>query len=503
MSYGQLEDSSGRLARGLREMGVAPRDRVGLVLANGADYLVAYYAILRAGAVVVPLCPDLRAPSLRGALSHCGASAVVIAGRDASRLVQPAGPAPPLRLVVCAGEPALDRCAGFEVADLGRLRAGPTCPAEWGGDETDLASIVYTSGTTGRPKGVMLSHRNIVSNTRAIVSYLGLSAGDVGGLVLPLFYVYGSSVLHTHVCAGATLVDAGSVAFPAAVCGVLERHRCTGLSGVPSTFASLVQYLESARHALGALRYVTQAGGPMGRALTLRLRAVLPCAALFVMYGQTEAAARLSYLPPADLDRKPGSVGVAIPGVSLRVVDAVGDEVPRGATGEICARGDNVMLGYWNDPEASRRVLRPEGLRTGDLGWMDREGYLYVAARQGDIVKSGAHRIDPAEVEEAIEAHPGVSECAVVGVADELLGEAIAAFVVPVEGAVLTREQVLRTCLERLPRFKLPRHVVLVGALPRTPSGKLQRARLRDRFESGAAGNAGAPPNGLGREQSP
>jgi acyl-CoA synthetase (AMP-forming)/AMP-acid ligase II len=275
------------------------------------------------------------------------------------------------------------------------------------------------------------------------------------------------------------------MAFPAAVLKGIQELRCTGLSGVPSTFARLIQFSALDQFDLSSLRYITQAGGPMTPALTGKLKRAVPDVRIFVMYGQTEASARLSYLPPEDLERKMGSAGIGIPGVTLRIMNREGEELPRGQVGEIVARGDNIMLGYWQNPEETERVLRPEGLRTGDLARMDDEGYLYIVARESDMIKSGAHRIGPKEIEDVVEQLPEVAQCAVVGVPEDLLGEAIAAFVVPLGDAELTSKQVLRHCHQHLARFKMPGHVRFVERLPRTQTGKLRRNELREWFARG------------------
>jgi acyl-CoA synthetase (AMP-forming)/AMP-acid ligase II len=484
-SYGELDDASGRLATSLRELGVKRGDRVALVLDNLVEYLVAYYGILKAGAAVVPLCPDTRTGTLSYALGHCEARAVILEGNNSKLLAGQAEALPSLRHVISIGPPKLDRSAGFEVAELAALLEHGSALADDGAGGDDLASIVYTSGTTGRPKGVMLSHRNLVANIRSIVSYLELTSGDVIAMVLPFFYVYGNSVLHTHICAGGAVAHVGSMAFPAAVLKGIEANRCTGLSGVPSTFARFIQFSALERYDLSSLRYLTQAGGPMTPALTQKLKAAIPHVRIFVMYGQTEASARLSYLPPDDLERKLGSAGIGIPGVTLRVMDKEGNEVPRGEVGEIVARGENIMQGYWRNPEETARTLRPEGMRTGDLARMDEEGFIYIVARESDMIKSGAHRIGPKEIEDVIEKLPEVAQAAVVGVPDELLGEAIAAFLVLVEGAVLDKKQVLQACHADLPRFKMPGHVRFVDALPRTQTGKLRRNELKEWFARG------------------
>ena len=485
-TYEELAEGSAALAAGLRQAGLTPGDRVVLVLGNSFNYLLAYYAVVRAGAVVVPHYADARAESLKHVLRHSGAAATVMEGRAVRLLAGAGADLPDLRILVTAGPVpggGVDLMGGQQQMTLeqlgaaGRGQAPPDEPAS-----AELASIVYTSGTTGKPKGVMLTHGNLLANIRSIVKYLELSPQDRVAMVLPFFYVYGNSVLHTHVCAGGSVAQVGTMVFPAAVLAGIQRHACTGLSGVPSTFERLLRFSGLADADLSSLRYLTQAGGPMGPELTKRVRQALPGISVFIMYGQTEASARLSYLPPADLDRKAGSAGKAIPGVSLQIRDPQGQALPMGEVGEIVAQGDNIMKGYWQDAAATDQALGPHGLRTGDLAYMDEHGYLFIQGRRSEMIKTGAHRVSPLEIEEAVARHPGVVECGVVGVPDDLLGEAIAAFVVLEPGVALERRALLQTCNQLLPRFKLPAHLIALDALPRTPSGKLRRGALRERY---------------------
>jgi len=484
-TYGELDRAASTFAAGLRELGVGRGDRVALLLDNVVEYPIAYYGILKAGAVVVPQSPETRGGALAYALGHCGARAVVLEGRSSKVLAGQSASLPQLKAVVSLGTPGVADEGSFKVVEVARLLAESAQLHDEERGEGELASVIYTSGTTAHPKGVMLSHRNLIANTVSIVEYLHLEPTDRIGLVLPFFYSYGNSVLHTHVCVGGTIAVVGTMAFPAQVLGGIQEHRCTGFSGVPSTFARLLQSTVVDQYDLSSLRYVTQAGGPMTPALTQKLRQAVPGVKIYVMYGQTEAAARLSYLPPEELDRKLGSVGIGIPGVTLRIMDKEGREAPRGTVGEIVAQGENIMVGYLENPEETGRVLRPEGLRTGDLGRMDEDGYVFIVGRETDMIKSGAHRIGPKEIEDVVEKMPEVAQCAVVGVPDELLGEAIVAFIVPVDGQAVTPAQVLRVCHEQLPRYKMPGHIRVVDALPRTQTGKLRRADLKEWFAAG------------------
>ena len=480
-SYGELATRAGRLARVLSEAGVAGGDRVALVLDGRVEYLIACYAALMAGAAIVPLNPDTRPDVLRHALSHARVKAVVIGASETRHLAPVVSELPELRVAVVAGERATDLGARVATETFTAIvESGGELRDSGVGDE-DLASIAYTSGTTGKPKGVMLTHRNMVANVRSIVSYLDLVPEDRVAMVLPYFYVYGSSVIHTHIAAGGTIVDAGSVAFPVNVLDAMERHRATGFSGVPSTFARLLRVDDLGARDLSSLRYVTQAGAAMTRALTESLRRVIPHARIFVMYGQTEAAARLTYVPPERLDEKMGSAGIGIPGVQISVLGPDARPVPAGTVGEVVARGDNVMRGYLDDPAATALALRAGALHTGDLGYLDEDGFLFLVGRQSEMIKSGGHRIGPQEIEEVVAEVPGVAECAVAGVPDELLGQAIVAFVVrePGEaGASLTDRTIKKACFERLPRFKMPAEVRFVDALPRSDRGKILRSEL-------------------------
>jgi acyl-CoA synthetase (AMP-forming)/AMP-acid ligase II len=352
-------------------------------------------------------------------------------------------------------------------------------------DPSQPALILYTSGSTGRPRGVVQTFGNVDANSRSIVQYLGLGPADRALVVLPLYYCYGRSVLQTHLLAGGSLFLDGRFAFPRVVMESLADEGCTGLAGVPLTFEILRRQVDVAAMRFPRLRYLTQAGGAMAPDTIDWVRQAFQPARLFVMYGQTEATARLSYLPPERAADKRGAIGIPIPGVELRVVDEKGRPVPDGETGHLVARGGNVTLGYLDEPEETASILHDGWLWTGDLAHRDADGFFFHQGRSKEILKIGGHRVSPVEIEHAVGRHPDVAEAAVIGVPDALKGELPAAFVVARPGVTLDLEEVRRFCREHLPAFKVPATVTQVESLPRNEAGKLLRAQLAARVGGG------------------
>ncbi|MDH3521455.1 MAG: AMP-binding protein, partial [Myxococcales bacterium] len=366
-SYGEVEAGANRVARALLSAGLARGDRVGLLAQNSSFYVEGYYGILKSGGIAVPLNTAANGSTLAKFLSGCGAR-MLIAGRRFERAAkQCIERGTSLELLAVASRDRLPKLP----ASIRPLALDEACAAEapeapdLAFSDLDVASIIYTSGSTGTPQGATLSHLNLVSNTRSIVSYLELRPEDRVLQILPFYYVYGKSLLNTHAFAGASVVIENRFLYPNAALDTLEAEACTGFSGVPSTFAILLNRSNLAERELPHLRYVTQAGGAMSPELTRRLMDALPGKRIFIMYGATEASARLSFLPPEELPRKIGSIGKAIPNVELRVLRSDGSEAATNEHGEIVARGPNLMSGYWGDPEGTAEALNEHGYHTG------------------------------------------------------------------------------------------------------------------------------------------
>ncbi|HLJ10130.1 MAG TPA: class I adenylate-forming enzyme family protein [Planctomycetaceae bacterium] len=498
LTYGALADQAARIAAWLSARGMPRGDRVAMILPNSPEYVSWYLGILRAGGIAVALNPETTPAELAATLSHSAPFAVVSGTKTSSVLSEALGrlgtAQPGLSGAPFSGPKFLVR-----VEDSGRNPPPANCHVALHSDIlkeisdplagwpvlNDLAQLIYTSGTTGRPKAVTLSHRNISANCRSILGYLALTRDDSAFVTLPFFYSYGNSLLVTHMAVGGRLILADNFVFWNSALDLMEQQQATGFAGVPASYAMLLHKSDFRKRRFAALRYLTCAGGGLAPAVVEQLRSAVPHVKLFLMYGQTEATARLSTLMPDELDAKPGSIGRGIPGVALDVRDDIGAPVPCGEVGEIVARGENIMAGYWNDPQETATVLRPEGLRTGDLARMDEDGYLYIVGRKSDIIKSGAYRINPKEIEEVILSLKPVAEVAVVGLPDEIWGEAPVAFVVASAGAGSIDEgQIIEHCRQNLPRYKLVREVRFVETLPRTASGKIRRTFLREQAPS-------------------
>ena len=463
LSYEELARRAAAFASELARQGLQRGDRVVIFLHNSPEAVIALFGTWLAGGVFSLVNPSTKSDKLAYILNHCTAKALVTEPRLASiaRTARERTPALALTLVAPFE---------FEAAPL----PGP-------GIDLDVAMIVYTSGSTGFPKGVTMTHANVVAAATSITTYLESTESDVVLSVLPLAFDYG--LYQALMCAkvGASLILEKSFAYPAVVLEKLKSERVTGFPLVPTLAAILLQMKHLAPGLFPHLRYLTNTAAALPRAHIERLRDLFPQAKLFSMYGLTECK-RCTYLPPEQLAARPESVGIAIPGTEAYVVDEQGERVPPGTIGELVIRGAHVMKGYWNDAAATARVLKPgpypweKVLHTGDLFRSDEDGYLYFVSRKDDIIKTRGEKVSPKEVENVLYELPGIREAAVVGVPDALLGMAIKAIVAAEDG--LTERDVIRHCTARLEDFMVPSMVEFRGQLPKSENGKIARKEL-------------------------
>jgi len=345
----------------------------------------------------------------------------------------------------------------------------------------DIAVIIFTSGSTGTKKGVMLTHKNLITNTGSIIEYLGLDETDRMCVVLPFFYCYGASLLHTHLRSGGSIV-LNQKPFLGSVINDIDTYQCTGFAGVPSTYQILINKTRFLQLKFPSLRYFTQAGGQLPNRYIKIITEHFPEKKFYVMYGATEATARLSYLPPELVITKMGSIGKGIPGVTLAVLDQNGHVVKHSEMGEIAAKGDNIMKGYYNDPEGTEAVLKNGWLYTGDLATIDDDGFIYVVGRSKNIIKSGGYRISPNEIENEILSLEKFKGCVVFGIPDEIMGEAVVAVIQApntVDQHDLRRE-IVAYCNQRLPSYKVPKKIYFIDEFPLNSSNKMDLAALKE-----------------------
>ena len=342
-------------------------------------------------------------------------------------------------------------------------------------DSNNLAEIIFTSGSTGKPKGVMLSHRNLIANTKSIIEYLMLSEKDRMLVVIPFYYCYGLSLLHTHLKCGGSIVINSSFIFLGGVINDLLKYNCTGFAGVPTHFQILLRKTKTfVTTKFPDLRYVTQAGGKLHNIFIEEFINAFPTIKFYTMYGQTEATARLSYLPPEMLPNKLGSIGKGIPGVYLRVVNENNQEVLTGETGEIIVQGDNIMLGYYKDAQLTNATLVDGMLKTGDLATVDTDGFIYLVARKKEILKIRGKRVSPKEIEKVILGIPYVVDCSIEGYDDIILGEAMKAIVVinkDYQNGV-KEDDILQICTQELEAYKVPSKIEISFEIKMNNSGK-------------------------------
>jgi len=454
-SFKSISEQCSKLAFYLRNK-LGQNQKIVLVAQNSIFFIVAYLGILKSGNICVPLNPDIDKRGFEFIVEKTNSTTCFISEIIINRLKP---------TFHCITERLLSDTIHDECVIL---------PPESGFDGERVAEIIFTSGSTALPKGVMLSHNNIVANTESITQYLSLNETDIMMVVLPFFYCYGLSLLHSHIRVGGSLVLNNNFIFLGSTFNDLNKYCCTGFAGVPSHFQIMLRKSDLFKNTkFPSLRYVTQAGGKLHNTFICEFTEIFPEIQFFVMYGQTEATSRLSYLPPSLIKKKLGSVGKGMPGVVLKVVDDGGRSILPGDTGEILASGKNIMLGYLDDKESTAETIKHGWLYTGDLATVDEDGYIYITARKKEIIKVGGNRVSPKEIEEVIEMMAGVIDCTVESIYDDLLGEAIKVIVVVNEnGKKITIEDLKQYCNGKLSNYKVPKYVVFKDSIEISPTGK-------------------------------
>lgn len=467
-TYADLHRAVAYITKLLGRFGATKGDRVLLLgVANSFEWIATYIGILAAGLICVPLSSNLTTDDLCEVVELTNALfAVVLSASFLSCVtkipsIQPITP---------------DEVNGWEACEAMQSKASVQTT------DDDLAALMFTSGSTAKPRGVMVTHGNIVANTESIIRYLELRESDRMFAVLPFHYCFGTSLLHTHLRVGGSLVLEPTFMYPDRSLDRMLQSECSGFAGVPFHYQVLTRTPAFKRLRFPKLRYMQQAGGALPVACIRELRRALPDTKIFVMYGQTEATARLSYLPPEFLDAKPGSIGRGIPGVNLQVLNERGEEVAPGEVGEIVAEGKNISPGYWRDSAETKKNFRNGKLYTGDLATVDKDGFIYIVGREKDFLKIGGTRVSSAHIEQLMLECDDVLEVAVVSMPDVLLGEAVRAFVVPRYSEVDIEASVRAFCGKQLPPQLVPREIIAMRALPRNDGGKTSRSALKRLF---------------------
>jgi amino acid adenylation domain-containing protein len=489
MTYGTIDRQSSRLAWMLRDLGVERQDRVAILLDNSSASVIALFGILKADAVFLMLSPTMKAPKLSYVLKDCRVKTLITHSNKSAVVSKALETGVPLREIVwvdASGSVPLEAFPSVgshsleEALEVRRSRSDPP-PSR--NIDLDLATVIYTSGSTGDPKGVMLSHLNMVSAANSIVSYLENREEDIIVSALPLSFDYGLyQVLMGFKFVG-TVVLERSFAYPYQVIQRIVQEGATGFPCVPTMVAILLGMKDLGKFDFSRLRYITNTAAALPPSHIQELREVLPHVSIYSMYGLTECK-RVSYLPPAEIDKRPASVGRGMPNQEVWIVDELGDPVGPDVVGELVVRGAHVMRGYWRLPEETARVLKSgkypgeSVLYTGDLFKMDGEGYLYFVGRKDDMIKSRGERISPKEIEQCICGLEGVAESAVIGVPDPLLGQAIRAYVRCRNGHVLGQRDIAKHCKENLEDFMVPGRIQFVDSFPKTSTGKIDKPAL-------------------------
>ncbi len=475
-SFGELNRRANQVANGLIGLGIQPGDRVALFIHNLPIFMEAYYGILKAGASVVPLNPLYKPGELEYIFNDSGARAILTFGPFAQVALAAQANAPQMQYVVVAAPEELPSTLPWRTTFGEAPERDPGVAV----GEHDVAVICYTSGTTGRPKGAMLSHGNLLANCEQcnLVSKIRIQPSDVVWIALPLFHIYGMNVgMNLAYMNGATVALVERFE-PISGLEIIQKHRCTVLYGAPPMFVAWAAVPNLRDYDLSSARYIASGAAalPVKVLETFQALAGVP---ISEGYGLTEASPVVTTNAAGPVV-KPGTVGPAIPGVEVKIVDEAGNEAPRGAMGELICRGLNIMLGYWNQPQATAEAIRDGWLHTGDLATEDEDGYFTIVDRLKDMIVVSGFNVYPREVEEILFRHPAIAEAAVVQFPDPYQGESVMAYVVLKPDQTATEQEIIDYCRSQIAVYKCPRRIVFRDSLPKNNTGKVLRRELRD-----------------------
>jgi fatty-acyl-CoA synthase len=452
-------------------------EHIAILSLNSNEQLIAFFGIFKMGGVVVPINVRLAAPEMHWILDHSDSTALIFSRDFKARVEQLRPELGGVRHYVMVGEEPRGDTLGFEEV-LGKGGDDDPVGQVLGDDE---AFLLYTAGTTGRPKGVLLTHNGLIWNCVSWTHAGVYREDDLSLHVFPLYHIAALGSVLTYIYLGGTIYL--KKAFDPKDCiETIERERITRWAAAPTVFNVLLQLPEIEKYDATSLSLLGSGAAIMPSETQRRLREIFPNAQIFDTYGMTEVSGGITTLCPQDSTRKVACVGKPVIGVELRVVDENERDVAPGEVGEVVFRGNNLMKGYYKDPEATEEAMRRGWFHTGDLGRLDEEGFLYIVDRKKDMIITGGENVYPREVEEVLYTHPKIAEAAVIGVADSKWGEAIKAVVVIESGQMASEEEIIDFCRERIARFKCPKSVDFVQALPKNPAGKILKRELRERY---------------------
>ncbi len=485
-NYREIDDIANKIAQALLADNLKKGDRVAIFMNNSLDVVVGLFGILKAGGIFIIINTTAKTEKLAYILNNSRASVLIASKQNLPVIAGACNNTPSLKDIYMAGKDIPSGQALHKrVCSLEEIMGGTnnSRQPETHTIDMDLASIIYTSCSTGPPKGVMMTHFNMVSAANSIIKYLEKTEEDIILNTIPMSFDYGLYQVLMGFKVGATIVFEKQFMYPYTVIDTILREKVTGFPIVPTIAAILLQMDGIKKHDFHHLRYITSTAAALPVAHIDRLKDFFPMTKIYSMYGLTECK-RVSYLPPEQLAIRPTSVGKGMPNTEAYIVDQNGDRVGPDMVGELVVRGSNVMIGYWGMPEATAKTLKPgrysweKVLYTGDLFKMDKDGYLYFIGRKDDIIKCRGEKVSPKEIENVLSEIDGVVEAAVVGVSDFLLGQAVKAFVVLKKGLKMMEKDVQRYCSQHLEDFMVPKYVEFMDELPKTAAGKIDKLSL-------------------------